>query len=296
MKSNIKEQGSQQQELYVQIRDDVADQIIQHGLSKTESKLFFYLLKLDRFGDRPAKVKVAEILLATGIGKTAYHDAMNKFEIMGWFDFKHSDVEISNYCMPGRKLTKPEIQSEIPESRFGIPEKKSAKANSKSAKTNSDSAKANRKFGKAENEAPEPAPSKGSKASQTIQTSSNFNQTNQTLSEATRERNLFVWQNLEESDRNEIRYYARSVAIPKLPVKPTLEENWIASHCDELANQCQRDFFFQKSYYELQNSYQDKRSGNSPPVEKAVKHSPSAAVMGQCQCVQCNPVEEEVLW
>jgi len=122
------------------------------------------------------------------------------------------------------------------------------------------------------------------------------NQTNQTLSEATRERNLAVWKNLEESDRMEIRCYARSVAIPKLPVKPTLEENWIASHCDELANQCQRDFGFQKSYYELQNSYRDKRSANSPTVEKPVRHSPSAAVMGQCQCIQCNPVEEEVLW
>ena len=267
MKNTIEEEGNQQQELYVQIRDDVADQIIQHGLSKTESKLFFYLLKLDRFGDRPAKIKVAEILLATGIGKTAYHDAMNKFEIMGWFDFKHSDVEISNYCMPGRKPTKPEIQSEIPESRFGIPEKKSAKANSKSAKTNSDSAKANRKFGKTENEASEPAPSKGSKTPQTIQTYSNFNQTNQTLSEATRERNLAVWKNLEESHRMEIRCYARSIAIPKLPIKPTLEENWIASYCDELANQCQRDSDFQKSYYEMRNSWQNKSSGNSPAVE-----------------------------
>ncbi len=293
MKNTIEKESSQQQELYVQIRDDVADQIIQHGLSKTESKLFFYLLKLDRFGDRPAKIKVAEILLATGIGKTAYHDAMNKFEIMGWFDFKHSDVEISNYCMPGKKPTKPEIQSELPDSRFGISEKKFGKANSKSAKTNSNSAKTNRKFGKAKNEPPEPAPCKGSETSQTIQTFSNSNQTNQTLSEAMRERNLAVWKNLEESDRNEIRCYARSVAIPKLPIQPSLEENWIASHCNELANQCHRDLEFQKSYYELQNSYRDKRSANSPPVEKKVTHSPSAAVMGQCKCSQCNPVEEE---
>ena len=122
------------------------------------------------------------------------------------------------------------------------------------------------------------------------------NQTNQTLSEATREKNLVVWKNLEEKDRREIRCYARSIAISKLPIKPTLEENWIASHCDELANQCQRDFEFQKSYYELQNSYRDKRSGNSPPVEKVVRHSPSAAVMGQCQCTQCNPAEEEICW
>ncbi len=57
---------SQAQVLYVQIKDEVADEIIKHGLSKVESKLFFYFLKLDRFGDRPVKVKVAEILLATG--------------------------------------------------------------------------------------------------------------------------------------------------------------------------------------------------------------------------------------
>lgn len=53
-------------ELYIQIKDEVGDQIIRqrHGLSKTESNLFFYLLKLVRFGDGPVKVKVAEILLA----------------------------------------------------------------------------------------------------------------------------------------------------------------------------------------------------------------------------------------
>jgi hypothetical protein len=289
VKNTIEEESSQQQELYVQIRDDIADQIIKHGLSKTESKLFFYLLKLDRFGDRPAKVKVAEILLATGIGKTAYHAAISKFESMGWFDFKHSEVEITNFCTPAKKSAKSNSQSEIPNSRFG-------NANKKFGKTNSLFIKTNQKSEITEDRLPEPAPCKASRTLQTIQTYSNFNQTNQTLSEATRERNLAVWKNLEESDRMEIRCYARSVAIPKLPIKPTLEENWIASHCDELANQCQRDFGFQKSYYELQNSYRDKRSGNSPPVEKAVKHSPSAAVMGQCQCAQCNPVEEEVLW
>lgn len=282
-------ENTQHQELYVQIKDEVADQIIKHGLSKTESKLFFYLLKLDRFGDKPAKVKVAEILLATGIGKTAYHAAIAKFEAMNWFDFKHSEVEIANFCTPAKKSAKSNFQSEIPNSPFG-------NANQKFRKTNSKFIKTNQKSGIPENEPPEPALCKASKTPQTIQTSSNFNQTNQTLSEAKRERNLVVWENLEEKDRNEIRCYARSVAIPKLPIKPTLEENWIASHCNELANQCQIDFEFQKSYYKLQNSYLDKRSANSPTVENEVKHSPSAAVMGQCKCSQCSSVGEEEIW
>ena len=287
VKNIIEKERSQQQELYIQIRDDIADQIIKHGLSKTESKLFFYLLKLDRFGDRPAKVKVTEILLATGIGKTAYHAAIAKFEAMNWFDFKHSEVEIANFCTPAKKSAKSNSQSEIPNSRFG-------NANKKFGKTNSKVEIPNQKTGISNSESLKPLSAKDSTTSQTIQTFSNCNQTNQTLSEATRERNLAIWKNLEESDRMEIRCYARSVAIPKLPIKPTLEENWIASHCDELANQCQRDFGFQKSYYELQNSYRDKRSGNSPSVEKVVRHSPSAAVMGQCQCAQCNPAEEEI--
>ena len=260
MKSNIEKEGSQQQELYVQIRDDVADQIIQHGLSKTESKLFFYLLKLDRFGDRPAKVKVAEILLATGIGKTAYHAAMSRFESMGWFDFKHSDVEVSNYCMPGRKPASPETQSEIPNSRFGISEKKFGKANSDSAKTNSNSAKTNRKFGKTENEPLKPSSSKASATSQTIQTFSDSNKTNQTLSEATREKNLALWNNFDEDFKNEIRNYAYQIAIPKLPIKPTLTEAWISQHCEELGNQAMYDTEFQKSKWV-------KSSGNSPTVE-----------------------------
>ena len=104
-------------ELYVQINDAVSDQIIKHGLSKVESKLFFYFLKLDRFGDRPVKVKVAEILLATGVGKSVYHTAIAKFQRMGWFGFKHSDVEISNFCTPTKKSEKSESQSEKSESK-----------------------------------------------------------------------------------------------------------------------------------------------------------------------------------
>lgn len=169
--------GIETQELYIQIRDDVVDQIIQHGLSKAESKLLFYLLKLDRFGDKSPKIKVAEILLATGIGKTAYHNAINKFESMGWFDFKHSEVEIANFCTPAKKSAKTNSQSAKTDSRFG-------NANQKSAKTDSFSAKADSEFAIAENQLPEPAPCKASKAPQTLQTYSDLLKT---LSEEARE-------------------------------------------------------------------------------------------------------------
>ena len=165
------------QKLYIQIKESVVNEIIEHGLSKTESKLFFYLLKLDRFGDKSAKVKVAEILLATGIGKTAYHAAMSKFEVMGWFDFKHSEVEVTNLCTPSKKSAKSNSEFGKSDSRFG-------NANQKFGKTNSEFGKTNSKFGKTENEPPEPAPCKASKTPQTIQTYSDLLKT---LSEETRE-------------------------------------------------------------------------------------------------------------
>jgi hypothetical protein len=150
-------------ELYVQINDAVSDQIIKHGLSKVESKLFFYFLKLDRFGDRPVRVKVAEILLATGVGKSVYHTAIAKFQRMGWFGFKHSDVEISNFCTPTKKSEKSESQSEKSESQ-------SEKSESQSEKSESENLK--------------PLPAKVFKTPQTLQTYSNLLNT---LSEDQRE-------------------------------------------------------------------------------------------------------------
>jgi hypothetical protein len=157
-------------ELYVQINDAVSDQIIKHGLSKVESKLFFYFLKLDRFGDRPVRVKVAEILRATGVGKSVYHTAIAKFQRMGWFGFKHSDVEISNFCTPKKKSEKSESQSEKSESQSEKSESQSEKSESQSEKSESKKLK--------------PLPAKDSKTPQTLQTYSNLLNT---LSEDQRE-------------------------------------------------------------------------------------------------------------
>jgi hypothetical protein len=158
------------QELYVQIKDEVADEIIKHGLSKVESKLFFYFLKLDRFGDRPVKVKVAEILLATRVGKSVYHTAIAKFERMGWFGFKASDVEISNYCTPTKKSEKSDSHSE--------------KSDSHSEKSDSHSEKSDSHSEKSESKELKPLPEKVSKTPQTLQTYSNLLNT---LSEDQRE-------------------------------------------------------------------------------------------------------------
>jgi len=158
------------QELYVQIKDEVAYQIIKQGLSKAESKLFFYFLLLDRFGDRPVKVKVAEILHETGVSKSVYHLAIAKFQKRGWFGFTHADVQITNFCTPTKKSKKQDSQS--------------TKQDSQSTKQDSQSTKQDSQSIKQDSEELEPLPAKVSKTPQTLQTYSDLLHT---LSEDQRE-------------------------------------------------------------------------------------------------------------
>jgi len=169
-KGNNLRPTSQARTLYVQIRDEVAYQIIKHGLSRAESKLFFYFLLLDRFGDRPVKVKVAEILLETGVSKSVYHVTIAKFQKRGWFGFTNADVQISNFCTPTKKSEKQDSQSE--------------KQDSQSEKQDSQSEKQDSQSEKQDSEKLEPLPAKVSRTPQTLQTYSNLLHT---LSEDQRE-------------------------------------------------------------------------------------------------------------
>lgn len=169
-KGNNSRPTSQARTLYVQIRDDVAYQIIKHGLSRAESKLFFYFLLLDRFGDRPVKVKVAEILLETGVSKSVYHVTIAKFQKRGWFGFTNADIEIRNFCTPTKKSEKQDSQSR--------------KQDYQSEKQDSQSEKQDSQSEKQDSEKLEPLPAKVSKTPQTLQTNSDLLHT---LSENQRE-------------------------------------------------------------------------------------------------------------
>jgi hypothetical protein len=169
-KGNNSRPMSQARTLYVQIRDEVAYQIIKHGLSRAESKLFFYFLLLDRFGDRPVKVKVAEILHETGVSKSVYHVTIAKFQKRGWFGFTNADIEIRNFCTPTKKSEKQDSQSR--------------KQDYQSEKQDSQSRKQDSQSEKQDFEKLEPIPAKVSKTPQTLQTYSDLLHT---LSEDQRE-------------------------------------------------------------------------------------------------------------
>lgn len=230
----------------------MAKKLREAGLSAAEWRFWAYLTEQDPWGDRYKELDPLDIMRECGMSKATYYRAKAKFQELGLFDFQESKVSFRN--LEGISQMRQESQKS----------ESSLKNETASLKNETAKAEMRQKSQERENQTLHPVPSKDSK---TLQTSSDFNQTNQTLSEAKRERNLILWENLEESDRNEVRCYARSVAIPKLPTKPTLEEKWIASQCNELLNQCHIDSEFQKAYYELKNSNSSKGSANSPTVE-----------------------------
>jgi hypothetical protein len=154
---------SEELELYIQMRDKVSQEIIEHGLTTVQSKIFFYFFNLDRFGDRPIRAKVADILRATKISKSAYYTALAKFKSLGWFRSSHRDVGISNYCTPKRKSRKQDYESE---------------------KQDYESRKQDYESEKQDSEKLKPIPAKVSKTPQTNQTYSNLLHT---LSEEQRE-------------------------------------------------------------------------------------------------------------
>jgi len=257
-------------------------------LTHSELLVLYHLRTLEPFGDKLTESSTKDVAEATGISQRSVQRALIKLANLELIDLQiqkfafklrsqsqASDIDVATGMTVGDNAVA-SASSVSPKSQRCRSKVKAVAEKSELSRSSCETVAASEFHGS--------------------KTSSDSYKTNQTLSEATRERNLAVWKNLEERDRHEIRCYARSVAIPKLPIKPTLEESWIASHCDELSNQSQRDFEFQKSYYEMRNSWQNKSSDNSPSVEKAVRHSPSAAVMGQCKCSQCSPVEEEEIW
>jgi len=161
---------SEELELYIQMREKVLQEIIEHGLTTAQSKIFFYFYSLDRFGDRPIRAKVAEILRATKISRSVYYTAIAKFKSIGWFRSPHPDVGISNYCTPTKKSRKQDSQSRKQDYQSTKQDYQSTKQDSQSTKQDSEEL--------------EPLPAKVSKTPQTLQTYSDLLHT---LSESQRE-------------------------------------------------------------------------------------------------------------
>jgi hypothetical protein len=91
-------------------------------------------------------------------------------------------------------------------------------------------------------------------------------------------------------------------AASRMPTQPTLISRWVEVNAKSLIEEYQLRVLDRKVVLKDEFDYEvnyssGKSSGNSPIVENQAEHSPSAAVMGQCKCSQCSPVEEEeICW
>ena len=247
-------------------------------LTHSELLVLYHLRTLEPFGDRMTESSTKDVAEATGISQRSVQRALIKLA-----ELELIDLQIQKFAF---KLRSQAVSTDEPtptnetlgdrddaikatgmtQSRQRCRQKDKAVANSSALSDSPAETCTPRDF----------SPSK-------------TNKTNQTLSEATRERNLILFKSLSEEVQKEIKRYGYAIAIPKLPVKPTLSDAWIIRHCEELFNQMMVDVEFQKSN-------QGKSSANSPAVEK-VKHSPSASILGQCKCQRCRPAEiEEEIW
>ena len=214
----------------------MAKKLREAGLSAAEWRFWSYLTEQDPWGEQYKELDPLDIMRECGISKATYYRAKAKFQELGLFDFQESKACVRNL----EGITKMRREGQISESTL---KKETAPLKNDTAKL-----EVIPNPQKTENKSLHPLPSKDSR---TLQTYSDFNQTNKTLSEAERERNLILWKTFNGRARSQLKHYAYQVAIPKLPVRPTLPETWIGCHCEELFNQMMYDVEFQKKWERL---------------------------------------------
>jgi hypothetical protein len=86
---------------FAQIENRVLDLLEQDVLTKTERRLFWYLFKLDRFGNRfvklPSQKQIAEHL---GVRRETINIAQSKLQRLGLFDFQVDGWKARNLVAP----------------------------------------------------------------------------------------------------------------------------------------------------------------------------------------------------
>lgn len=219
---------------------------IARKLTHSELLVLYHLRTLEPFGNKLTESSTKDVAEATGISQRSVQRALIKLN-----ELELIDLQIQKFAFKLRSQSQTTEESDsdsavanssaVSPTRQPCRDKDSAVANSSPLSDSSFETLAPRDF----------LPSK---------TLKDFYKTNQTLSEGEGERNLIFWKNLDGVNKTQIRQYAHMIAIPKLPIKPTLPDTWISKHCMELFNQMMVDVEFQKSS-------SGKCSENSPSVE-----------------------------
>jgi len=167
---------TQVKELFAQIDGWVMDILMSDRLTKTDHRLFWYLFKLDRFGDRFVELpSQGRIALDLGVSRKAINESQAKLQSLGLWDFGVSKWK-------GRNLSAKRISDDVTK-KLQVGEK----GDSQSPKSYSQQQKGDSQSPKSDNDSPKSyTPESEMLTDKSSQTPSDYSDFMKTLSEEKR--------------------------------------------------------------------------------------------------------------
>ncbi|ARV58089.1 hypothetical protein BZZ01_05070 [Nostocales cyanobacterium HT-58-2] len=101
----VAQQANFSQRSFVQLDDSVVEILISDQLTKTDRRLFWYLFKLERWGDHFVDLpSQSEIALELGVRRETINQSQAKLQSLGLFDFKITGWKAKNLVAPKSHL------------------------------------------------------------------------------------------------------------------------------------------------------------------------------------------------
>lgn len=100
--------------LFMQLEDWVIDILMSDELTKTDHRLFWYLFKLERWGDRFVDLpSQSEIALALGVSRQEINQSQAKLQKLGLWDFKTTGWKARNLVGPKSDMISEKTETDI---------------------------------------------------------------------------------------------------------------------------------------------------------------------------------------
>ena len=264
----------------------------QRGDLTAKGLLHFYF-KIRLKADWTLKETQKEITDKLGISRAAFYSALSKLKAEGsinWSTPANTKFSISLNSFDSNESTFEDGQSTIADNQSTIVDNKSTIADNPSTIADSESTIADSGSFIMTREKTNPKQGKGLRepSYSSSYSSSNFLSTFISSLSSDGEREIFEKFCLEAASR--------------MPTQPTLISRWVEVNAKSLIEEYQLRVLDRKVVLKDEFDYEvnyssGKSSGNSPIVENQAEHSPSEAVLDQCQCYQCSSAEEEeICW
>lgn len=193
------------------ITPEVSRKLRQGKLTAAEWRIWSYLIEIDPWGDIYKDIDTLTVMAECDVSKATFYRAIAKFQELELFDIQDKGISIRNL----KGVSSLKNETPVSEMRQDSQNCETRRKNeTKKSKMRQDSQNC-------ENQPPEPAPSKASEVSHTIQTYQTYTDS------------------LSESERESFLEFGKKKAS-ELPKPPTLISNWIKTHWEDLRSQWEK--------------------------------------------------------